>query len=417
MNKIILRQEPTIIKTKKYSTIDFSLIYPIKYNKKYIYYPDILKKLLTTTCFDYPTEKEFSLEITKRLIIRYRVISRSFLNNIYLEFCFTVPDPKKIEYDIKSAISLIMNSLFKPNICDNTLKRECDYLFKKYNELKVDNYNKIFRDFSKSVNSRLYNKYSYIANLNNLKNITLSSICEYYKKNILENYPILYVYGNINSRELKKLLSPFIEENIKPIKLKKGNYSFFNPRKSTQFIEKKYKISNNSLFLAYLKEDMTQKDLINFCFLRDIFKLNCGISPLFKKLRIENNLVYGVDINLNKYFGILYIETSFDISKKDQILILINECFQELKKKEEILKYQSLVIKKIKDELLRENDYKYAILSNKIVEDLKIDYLKSEYLKIYKNLDIDSFIKFLDELKLDTVYLARGVLDERSKNN
>ena len=38
MNKIIINQEPVLLKTKKYSTIDFSFIYPIKYDKKYLYY-------------------------------------------------------------------------------------------------------------------------------------------------------------------------------------------------------------------------------------------------------------------------------------------------------------------------------------------------------------------------------------------
>ena len=45
MNKIIINQEPVLIKTKKYSTIDFSFIYPIKYDKKYLYYPDFLKNI------------------------------------------------------------------------------------------------------------------------------------------------------------------------------------------------------------------------------------------------------------------------------------------------------------------------------------------------------------------------------------
>ena len=82
MNKIIINQEPVLIKTKKYSTIDFSFIYPIKYDKKYLYYPDFLTNILITSCFDYKTEQEFRLEMDKRLIIRYKIIP----NFSYLHF-------------------------------------------------------------------------------------------------------------------------------------------------------------------------------------------------------------------------------------------------------------------------------------------------------------------------------------------
>ena len=68
----------------------------------------------------------------------------------------------------------------------------------------------------------------------------------------------------------------------------------------------------------------------------------------------------------------------------------------------------------LKNNLLREKDSKYASLSNRITKDLELGYLESEYLEIYKNIDIDLFMEFLNELKLDTVYLAKGVLDERS---
>ena len=159
---------------------------------------------------------------------------------------------------------------------------------------------------------------------------------------------------------------------------------------------------------------MKKEELIYYYFLNDIFNLSIGISPLFKKLRVENNLIYDISASLISSYGVFYIETYLNVSKKDIVLKLVNECFQELKKKEVIIKYQDLVIKMLKDNLLREKDSKYASLSNRITKDLELGYLESEYLEIYKNIDIDLFMEFLNDLKLDTVYLAKGVLDERS---
>lgn len=419
MNKIIINQEPVLLKTKKYSTIDFSFIYPIKYDKKYLYYPDFLKNILITSCFDYKTEQEFRLEMDKRLIIRYKIIPRRYLNNIYIEFNFCLPNPKKIKYDISSAISLIMNSILKPNASDcsfnqDAFKREYDYYLELYNNMKVNNNNKIYRDFSKSVNAKLFNKYSFIANLKDFDKITSTSLYEYYEKNIMNNFPLVYVFGNITSNEVNNLLSPFIEKNIKPVKIPKDYYVFINPRKKTQYLEKKYKTSTSNLYLAYFKDNMKKEELIYYYFLIDIFNLNIGVSPLFKKLRVENNLIYDISASLISSYGVFYIETYLNVSKKDIVLKLINECFQELKKKEVIIKYQDLVIKMLKNNLLREKDSKYASLSNRITKDLELGYLESEYLEIYKNIDIDLFMEFLNELKLDTVYLAKGVLDERS---
>lgn len=418
MNKIIINQEPILVKTKKYSTIDFSFIYPIKYEKKYLYYPDFLTNILGTSCMDYKNEQEFKLEMDKKLLIRYRIIPRRYLNNIYLEFNFCLPNPKKVKYDMSSSLSLIINSILKPNICggsfnQSAFKREYDYFIELYNSKKADINNKIFRDFSKSVNAKLFNKYSFIANLKDFKNITPTSLYKYYELNIKNNHPFIYVFGNITPKEVDELLNPFIEKNIKPVKLKKDYYFFINPRKETQYLEKNYKTNTSTLYLAYFKDNMKKDELIYYYFLIDIFSLNIGVSPLFKKLRIDKNLIYDIHASLISNYGVFYIETYLKADKKDIVLKLINECFQELKKKEVIVKYQTLVIEMIKDNLLREKDNKYAFLSNKIIKDLKLGYLESEYLEIYKNIDIDLFIKFLNELKLDTVYLAKGVLDER----
>ena len=418
--KIILKEEPVIIKTKKYSTIDFSLIFPIKYQKKYIYYPDFISNLIVTSSHDYPTEQEFQLARNKELIIKYRIIPRRFLNNIYLKFNFCLPDPKKVhDYNIKSAFSFIMNSILKPNASNGSFnsdvfKREYDYFKEYYANEKVDKYSTIYRNFAKAVNDKLYNKYSYIANLKELSNIDATSLYNYYKKNILDNHPLIYVYGNITKTEVNDLFKDYFKKEIENVSIKKDYYYFINPRENIQYVEKKYEISDSILYLAYMKENLTKEELIYFYFLIDIINIPVGISPLFKKLRIDNNLVYYINASLMSKYGILYLKTSFNIYKKNKVLELIQECFNELKDKDIIEKYRKIVIRTIKDNIIKNKDYKYALFVDRITKDLELGYSLEDYLEFYTNLDLDLFIKFINEIKLDTIYLARGDLDERN---
>lgn len=337
---------------------------------------------------------------------------------VYLEFQFTLPNPKVLkDYDLKSAFSLIMNSILKPNtdgdkFTDYAFNHEINYLKDYFKDFKNDYYNLIYGLFYEAINPRLRSDFR-IFHLDTLDKITSKDIYSYYKENVLNNSGLLYIQGDLTREEIKDLTSDYFvidkEKLIIP-----SNYDFLKPRKTTQFVEKKFPITTSILYLGYIKEDMVENNLKYLILLDDILSLSAGLSPLYKKLRIDNNLIYDASSRIDKDYGILEISVSLNVSKKDIVLKLIEECFQELQYKNNLKKYVDEAINNFKLFLKRHAEYRQDKMSDRISKDLKLDSYSASDLKMYQEVDIDLFANYISKLKLDTIYLAEGELDERN---
>ena len=104
---------------------------------------------------------------------------------------------------------------------------------------------------------------------------------------------------------------------------------------------------------------MQKEELIYLIFLGDILNLPIGVEPLFNRIRIKNNLVYDIHSSINIFYGVITITTSFENSKKDLILKIIQEEINKLQSLKNIQRYQKKVIKMVKDNVIYKKDSKY----------------------------------------------------------
>ena len=420
--KIILKEEPRLLRTKKYSTIDFTFIYPIKYQRKNCFYLDFISNLITNSSYDYKDENSFKKAKAKNLIIRYNTRVRRYYNELYFEINCCFPNPKIVkDFNLKEAFKFIMRSILNPNIEENAFStkqflRELDYFKSYYSDLNSNIDEIIYQDFLKTVNKNLYKKYSKTANLKLLDKIDHISLFNYYKENILDNSPLIYVYGNISKKDIDDLLKPYFVYQVKPRCFPKNYFDFQKPRNETISFEKKYPKQNNTLYLNYYISNMQKEELIYLMFLSDILNLPIGVEPLFNRIRIKNNLVYDIYSNINIFYGMITITTSFENSKKDLILKIIQEEIDKLQSLKNIQKYQKKVIKMLKDNVIYKKDSKYYPYDLLINKDIGIGYSEEEILNYYQNLDLIKFIDFLKRIKLDTIYYAKGEEKNENKN-
>ena len=156
--------------------------------------------------------------------------------------------------------------------------------------------------------------------------------------------------------------------------------------------------------------------LIYLIFLGDILNLPIGVEPLFNRIRIKNNLVYDIHSSINIFYGVITITTSFENSKKDLILKIVQEEINKLQSLKNIQRYQKKVIKMVKDNVIYKKDSKYYLYDLLINKDIGIGYSEEEILNYYQNLDLIKFIDFLKRLKLDTIYYAKGEEKNENKN-
>ena len=161
---------------------------------------------------------------------------------------------------------------------------------------------------------------------------------------------------------------------------------------------------------------MQKEELIYLIFLGDILNLPIGVEPLFNRIRIKNNLVYDIHSSINIFYGVITITTSFENSKKDLILKIVQEEISKLQSLKNIQRYQKKVIKMVKDNVIYKKDSKYYLYDLLINKDIGIGYSEEEILNYYQNLDLIKFIDFLKRLKLDTIYYAKGEEKNENKN-
>ena len=59
MKKLTFNSEPYIIENKNYSSIEFIIIFPFKYDKKYIGYNKLIQQLVMNTSYEYNNEQDY----------------------------------------------------------------------------------------------------------------------------------------------------------------------------------------------------------------------------------------------------------------------------------------------------------------------------------------------------------------------
>ena len=151
---------------------------------------------------------------------------------------------------------------------------------------------------------------------------------------------------------------------------------------------KKYKEDD----IDYIKKI---KDLLN----------NKSTDLLFKKLRIEKNIIYS--FNFIKYLksGIFIIKSGIDEKNKNEFINTVNNILEELKINLEF--YLKKLIEGMKINLLYEEDNDNYILMNVIANDLNEDTLK-KYIEKCKNIDINIIYEVLNKIELKNIVFFRS---------
>ena len=145
MKEVKLKTKPVMLEDKNIKTIDISLIYPFLVNDEDEFNYEIMVSILNNHSADYPNEKDFSIEVSKRLIINYRASRKSLGDNSFIRFDLTIPQ-KGItpEYDIEEAIKFFKETIFNPfadgeKFDERTFEREREYISARINDSNKNN--------------------------------------------------------------------------------------------------------------------------------------------------------------------------------------------------------------------------------------------------------------------------------------
>ena len=411
MKEVKLKNKPVMLEDKNIKTIDISLIYPFLLKDEDEFNYEIMVSILNNHSADYPNEKDFSIEVSKRLIIHYHASRRSLGDNSFIRFDLTIPK-KGItpEYDIEEAIKFFKETIFNPfadgkKFDERTFEREREYISARINDSNKNNiYSQSFNRFVKIIDPKEELFFSVETDLKYLESANAKRSYELYKEIVLNQEPLIYVFGNYED-DLTNILEKYFpsKSEDKTIQLKYDH--IFHP-KQNDYIEETSKFNQTALFMMYDIKDIVPEEKEYLSLIGNILG-GSENDLIFKQLRLNNNLVYSSNVAKYNYYGLLLVETHLNYENKDRAIELIKETLASLKDKKLLKECIAKLLKGLEVDMLRQSDSKYGVLVKKIDNDLHFRTLEHIY-ESYKNMKLDDIIAFLDRINLNTIYVLRG---------
>ena len=407
-----LSTKPKLIYNKNKETIDFCFYFPIKTDYKNIHYVRLLDYILSTTSKKYPDSSSFEEIKKQKLLISNSIYLETNEETSFIVYVFTIPRENILkDYNIDEtfafAISLIIDPYVENNeFNENKFYYEKDYFVEKNRIIMDDPINKMNEEFYNIVDKKEDLGCSYLNSTKMLKDITPESLYEFYKENIKENKCLKYVYGNINNKKLNYLFEKYYKQEDEVLNINIKKYKNIPESKSIDII-KNVQLEQSYIYLEYKVKEFTENDRL---YLKIINNFLYGPSNdlLFKKLRIEKNIVYS--FSLIKYLnsGIFVVRAGIDEKNKNEFIHSVNDTLIELQSFEVIKDCLNKLIDGLKVDLLRAEDSENFKLANIISDDLEEDTLKRN-LEEYKNADIDKIYEVLKKIELKNIVFFRGV--------
>jgi len=417
MKNLEFNSYPYIVKNNNYSTITFDIVYPYIYDQNHMFDIDLMRQIVMNSSYDYKTEQEFKIEKTKRLIIDLSFRKIRFHNNLFIIFTLTIPDPNKVKnFDINDALEFFYNTIYSPNIINNEFDNKQFDREKEYIKFSIENalkkiYTYGYQRFVQYVDDIGDLKNNTYNNLELIEKCTPKSSYEYYKDVVINNTPICIVYGDVNKEYVEDLYYKYFKKTNSQIFINKDYDCYLKPNEEPKYIEEVSNYNQSALYMAYKIENMIEEYKLFLGLLCNILN-SSETNLIFKKLRSENNLMYSHKFERHIKKGMFFIEAYIDKTNKEKAISVIKELFDEINNIDLIKDYINKIIKGIEYRLIELKDSKYYEL-DKFTDNLFEfgDSLEDIY-DSYKEINIEEFMKFLNRVKLDTIYFLRGESNE-----
>lgn len=340
------------------------------------------------------------------------VVLKFYIESINNEYAF---DSENI---LKESINMLIDIVFNPLKKDGKLNEEFLEVEKdnlrKVIESKIDDKDSYALD---SCISSMYGengfglyKYGY---LEDIENITIDSITEYYN-NLIDNAKIdIFVSGNINAEEVKK----YVEENENIILLKPRieNYKLNN-----EFTESKEKVEKPKEIFEQM--NVTQGKLVigldilekvdNFQATAIMFNSILGDganSMLFQNVREKEGLAYSARSSFVKQKLNIFIRCGIQIENYNKALEKIKEQLENIKNgnftEENIENAKTYLISGIKN-IKEEQDTEIVFYIGQEISKTNLE--PDEYINRIKDVKKEDIVNFAKLIQINTIYFLKN---------
>lgn len=325
-----------MIKTDKFKTVNVKVIFSSYVKKEEITKKNFLADMLTFSSKKYPNRKELSIALQDLYAMNvfsncYRIgklynmdINASFLNEKYTE-----------KGMFEESIKLISELIFDPNVSNNKFDNDSFNIITQMTKNQIDSIKENTRKLSlikmleNMGKNEIYSYHGY-GYLDDLFQINTENLYNYYLDIMKNNKIDIYVLGDIDINNTKKVISKYFEFNT--VKIKRNQFSIEHSkyRKNIKKVIEEEKISQSKLSIGCKIEHLSEYESN---YVLPIFSMILGggtDSKMFREIREKNSLCYYISASANKLDNIMFITSGISSNNFEKVIKLVKKNFKDM---------------------------------------------------------------------------------------
>ena len=402
------------IKTDKFRNCVMEIIFTQEIDKKKTTSRTFLNDLLCFTSEKYKTRRELTIELENLYSSYVRCNSFRYGNRAFTSFYTSFLDPKYCEEGyLEDIIHLPFELLFNPYIEDGKFnKRSFDIVKNKLKaeleSIKNNSTRLAVRRSLEAMDKTSVSSINITGYLEDLDDITTSSLVDTYNELINDSMCDIYVAGNLDMEEIVKLIKKYMKKEKvlnKDIDIHVENKT----RDQVQDVEDSERYEQSSLIVLNNLVGLTERER-NYVF--NVFNYifgNGGLtSKLYKYIREENSLCYALDSSYEKYDALCMFYMGINQKDKNKCLELINKALQEMIdgefSEEELVDAK----KSISTMIRASQDSIGGIINTYLFHELDGLPLVDEKIENYNSVTKEEIMNVAKKIKVNTCYLLKG---------
>lgn len=404
-----------IIKSDIVKSVHMEIHFRDKVDSNNVYCKSMLADMLTDCSSKYESRKYVSLaleDLYKAKFYGTLMKTGGITENIFV-YNFINPKYIKDKTFLKSALKLPFEMIMNPYIKNKAFDNKNFEIIKNRALRDIENINEdgvrlSIQKALRTMDSESVTSVNVLGEKEQVQKLTSEALYQEYLNMIRHGYCDVYVIGDVDFDEIHSIITK--EFKINTIKTGRLNLHVDNNlKRKTLVVKEKGGFVQSNLNVVYNLDGFTkyEKDVVMqvYNFLLGSGGLN---SKLYKKLREENSLCYGVYSLYLKYDNLLVIQVSLDKSSEKKAISLIKEALKEMLKGE--IKLEELEEARISllSSLRMAKDNNLSILSNYIFN--KYDSLPTidERIESIEKITLKEVRQLAKKVKINTIYTLEG---------
>ncbi len=401
-----------LIKTNKFKTLFFKIVFTSKVKKEEITIRNLLVDNLNFSCKSYPSKRQMNIKKQDLYGADVYALNKRIGNYFVTEFSLSMLNPKYTEDGMLDAsFDFFHDIIFNPNVEDNHFNNEVFNLSKENMKESIKSIREnpnlyINRKLKESLGDYPFS-YQMDGYLEDLDSINSFSLYSYYKEFLSNNNIDIFVIGDFDEKKILDIINSKFNFNINNKVIDDFSIDYRNTKRKIKEIEENSLFNQTKLAISCSLGRLTNKEKKYVAVLYNIILGNSPDSKFFKNIREKKSYAYTISSGFRRADDILIINAGISIENTSNVITSIkkemedmqNGIFSDL----DLEKARSLYISVINEV------YEYQSSISEYYYNLKylsLDKYEKE-IKEVNSIRKEDVIKLAKKIKIDTIYLLK----------